>query len=102
MPERSEGGEDRVSEQEEAAAREAGAIGGRDPDPGVDPERRAVEEAGGGEAEGFEQAERDLEGQASHADSPRNPRYDEFSESEEPEAADAEYGEADSAHEPDD
>jgi hypothetical protein len=60
--------DDVVREEEEAAAAEAAAIGG---DPGVDPleaqpdrfdrERseafRAVEEGGGGEAEGFEQAE---------------------------------------------
>ncbi|WP_354700935.1 hypothetical protein DSM112329_01228 [Paraconexibacter sp. AEG42_29] len=31
-------------------------------------ERRAVEEAGGGESEGFEQAERDLINNASHGD----------------------------------
>jgi len=60
--------DDVVREEEEAAAAEARAIGGN---PGEDPteadpdrfdgERgeafRAVEEAGGGEAEGFEQAE---------------------------------------------
>jgi hypothetical protein len=60
--------DDFVREEEEAAAEEARAIGGRpeespmDSDPDrFDGERgeafRAVEEAGGGEAEGFEQAE---------------------------------------------
>jgi hypothetical protein len=61
--------DDVVREEEEAAAEEAAAIGGRveqddllsaDPDR-FDGERgeafRAVEEGGGGEAEGFEQAE---------------------------------------------
>ena len=60
--------DDFVREEEEAAAAEAGQIGG---DPGAspldaDPDRfdgergeafRAVEEGGGGESEGFEQAE---------------------------------------------
>ncbi len=60
--------DDVVREEEEAAAAEARAIGGRpeesplDSDPDrFDGERgeafRAVEEGGGGEAEGFEQAE---------------------------------------------
>jgi hypothetical protein len=60
--------DDFVREEEEAAAAEARAIGGRpeenpmDADPDrFDGERgeafRAVEEAGGGESEGFEQAE---------------------------------------------
>ena len=34
---------------------------------------RAVSEAGGGQAEGFELAEQDLEGQASHRDDSVNP-----------------------------
>jgi hypothetical protein len=60
--------DDFVRDEEAAAAAEAGAIGGRpgespmDADPDrFDGERgeafRAVEEAGGGEAEGFEQSE---------------------------------------------
>jgi hypothetical protein len=60
--------DDVVREEEEAAAAEAGAIGGRPEDDPMeaDPDRfdrerdeafRAVEEGGGGEAEGFEQAE---------------------------------------------
>jgi hypothetical protein len=60
--------DDFIREEEEAAAEEARAIGGRpEEDPlDSDPDRfdgvrneafRAVEEAGGGEAEGFEQAE---------------------------------------------
>lgn len=55
-------------EQEVQAAREAAEIGGPDPDPAVDPAQRAVQEAGGGEAEGFEQAEQELIEHASHGD----------------------------------
>jgi hypothetical protein len=47
---------DPVEREAEAAAAEAGAIGGRAPED-EDPARRPVEEAGGGESEGFEQAE---------------------------------------------
>ena len=61
-------------EQEEAAAAEAAAIGGRvssEPDPAEgqpsEPERPLVE-AGQGEAEGFEQAEQELVEHASHGD----------------------------------
>ncbi len=43
-----------------------------------DEARRPVEEAGGGEAEGFEQAERDLIEHASHGDDGRDPSRDAF------------------------
>ncbi len=66
---------DRSSEQREtdAAAADAGAIGGSvssEPNPtvGVDEAYRPLEEAGGGEAEGFELAEHDLVEHASHGD----------------------------------
>jgi hypothetical protein len=61
-------------EQEDAAAAEAGAIGGRtsdDPAPveGQPAEaERPLAEAGQGEAEGFEQAEHELVEHASHGD----------------------------------
>jgi hypothetical protein len=57
------------SEQEEvyAAAREAAQIGGAIGDGDWDPAERPVIEAGGGEAEGFEQTERALMENASHA-----------------------------------
>lgn len=58
-------------------------------------ERAPVEEAGGGEAEGFEQAEEQLERNASHEDAGGNPKYDEFTP--ERERSRAEYGEADEA-----
>jgi hypothetical protein len=57
-------------EQEETdeAAREAAAIGGRGGSEERDPALRPVSEAGGGEAEGFEDAERALIDHASHGD----------------------------------
>lgn len=57
-------------EQEEidAAAREAASIGGRAGDEQLAPSERAVREGGGGEAEGFEEAERALIEHASHGD----------------------------------
>jgi hypothetical protein len=59
-----------VEEQAEidAAASEAGHIGGVAGDEDLDPRERAVIEAGGGEAEGFEQAEALLIEHASHGD----------------------------------
>jgi cell division protein FtsN len=60
-------------EQEDAAAAEAGAIGGqvsseppREDDEERDPAQQPLVEAGQGESEGFEQAERELEEHASH------------------------------------
>jgi hypothetical protein len=57
-------------EQEEidAAAAEAGRIGGIAGDEQLDPAQRPVIEGGGGEAEGFEQAEQALIEHASHGD----------------------------------
>jgi hypothetical protein len=61
---------DRSYEQHEAdlAASEAALIGGRAGDEEVDPAQRPVLEAGGGEAEGFEEAEAALIDHASHGD----------------------------------
>jgi hypothetical protein len=50
------------------AAREAAEIGGSIGDDKLDPAQRPIEEAGGGEAEGFELAERALIDHASHGD----------------------------------
>jgi hypothetical protein len=60
----------RRAEQQEAdaAASEAAGIGGVAGDENLDPRQRAVLEAGGGEAEGFEQAEGLLIEHASHGD----------------------------------
>ncbi len=57
-------------EQQETdeAAREASEIGGSGGSEERDPAQRAVREAGGGEAEGFEDTERALIDHASHGD----------------------------------
>lgn len=55
-------------EEVDAAAAEAGAIGGVAGDEALDPARRPVVEGGEGEAEGFELAEEDLIDHASHGD----------------------------------
>ncbi len=60
-------------------------------------ERAPVEEAGGGEAEGFEQAEEQLERNASHEDAGGEPGSDAFTPELESDRAGAEYGEADGA-----
>ena len=81
----------------EAAAHEAAGIGGRAPDD-EDPARRPVDEAGGGEAEGFEQAEQDLRENAEHGQlGPRDPNRDAFTPEEQSDVANAEYAEADDA-----
>lgn len=58
----------REQEEIDAAAAEAARIGGVAGDEDIDPARRPVIEAGGGEAEGFEQAEQALIEHASHGD----------------------------------
>jgi hypothetical protein len=93
--------EERFEQHETAeAAEEAGAIGGRR-DPDVDPAEQAVEEGGGGEAEGFEQAEEDLVEFASHGDPAPDPTSEAFTPEEDSDRSTAEYGEADE-EEPDD
>jgi len=57
-------------------------------------EMRPVREAGGGEAEGFEEAERELIEHASHGDPAPDPSQL-AGENEEPESGEAVYGEAD-------
>jgi hypothetical protein len=83
-------------EQEEAAAREAAAIGGVAGDEDIDPAQRPLVEAGQGDAEGFEEAERDLVEHASHGDmhSARVP-YDDRGEPEDESDLAADGGEAD-------
>jgi hypothetical protein len=92
-------------QQEDAAAAEAAKIGGEpgivpgyddDPSsPGLsdDPARRPVEEAGGGEAEGFEQAEAQLIDRAENPRGP-SPAADQERVSED-DRAEREYGESD-------
>ena len=68
-----------------------------------DAERQPVEEAGGGVAEGFEQAEEDLIENATHGDGIGNPETDAIdNENVEAEESTAEYGEADEARPSDD
>jgi hypothetical protein len=94
-------GDDRIAEDEaEAAAAEAGAIGGRRPDYDVDDDRRGeswrpLEEAGQGDAEGFELAEHDLVEEASHGEEGRSPEADAFTPEVESDEAGAVYGEPD-------
>jgi hypothetical protein len=62
---------------------------------------RPVEEAGGGVAEGFEEAERQLEEEASHGDAGGDPELDAFPPEAESDEATAEYAEPDEADSPD-
>jgi hypothetical protein len=82
-----------AKEEAEAAAAEAGHIGGEVAKDSEDPAKQPLIEAGEGEAEGFELAERDLEDIASHGDQRRFP--DNVPPPEE--QSGAVYGEADEA-----
>jgi hypothetical protein len=88
-------------EQEQAAAAEAARIGGN-PSSGDEPEadeaQRPLEEAGQGESEGFELAERELIEHASHGDqhAARRAAQDAPSTSDDGHGADG--GEADQEH----
>jgi hypothetical protein len=89
-----------IEDEEEAAAAEAGRIGGDRPDyHDQDESHRPLEEAGEGEAEGFELAEEDLIEEASHGDERRSPEADGWNEEED--QVDSVYGDADDV-EPDD
>lgn len=93
QPERVPDDEQRVRAEEQAAEAEAGRIGGEGSNEDLDPADRAVREAGGGEAEGFEQAEDKLIENAGHGEG--NPMPDAFSGEVESDLSGAEYGEAD-------
>jgi hypothetical protein len=87
---------DRTADEEtDAAAAEAGAIGGPGADEDLDPAERASAEGGGGQAEGFEQAERDLIEHASHGDPAPDPESLASDEEAHPEP---EHGSADHIH----
>ena len=62
-----------------------------------DAAQQPVTEAGGGEAEGFEEAEELLEENATHGEGGADPASDAFSGEVESDEAGAEYGEADEA-----
>lgn len=88
----SAGDDELVREEEEAAGGEAARIGGRSGMEGMEEAKRAAAEHGGGEAEGFEQAEELLEEQATHGD----PAVDPLGNASEPEEKDPSvHGEAD-------
>jgi hypothetical protein len=106
--------DDLVRDEEDAAAAEAAAIGGN---PGVDPtegdpdrfdgERgpafRAVEEGGGGDAEGFELAESLLEENATDGGQSPSPMVDRERTDEDSRAIDGDrYGDADDVRSPQD
>ncbi len=63
-------------------------------------ERAAVDEAGGGQSEGFELAEQELIEHTSHGDghTPAKISRDAYAESEQEQPTDGEYGEADEEH----
>jgi hypothetical protein len=82
-------------EEEEAAAEEAGAIGGHTPSQDLDPAEQAVSEGGEGEAEGFELAEEELIESASHGTPAGNPLGDRYPAEEAASEDLASYGEAD-------
>ena len=99
---------DFATREEWEAAREAAAIGGAQPDVGgadtaepIDPAMIPVYEAGGGEGEGFELAERDLVRNASHDDGEGFPERDAFTPERESDLSPAEYAEADEEERPD-
>ena len=69
-------GDDLVREEAEAAAAEARRVGGRSGMEGMDEAERAAAEHGGGESEGFEEAEQLLEQHATHGDSSTDPLGD--------------------------
>ena len=94
--------------QEDEAAAEAARIGGRptdDPPPadeaGWDPAMGPVREAGGGEAEGFEEAEQELIEHASHGDQHAARRVIEDAPDGADDARVAANGEADQEAQPD-
>jgi hypothetical protein len=84
----------RVEEETEAAAAEAGEIGGDAPIESDDPSQQPLIESGEGEAEGFELAEARLRDIASHGDEHRFPDRDVLPPED---REDAERGEADEA-----
>jgi hypothetical protein len=90
--------EDLLTAETRLAADEAAHIGGDAGRPdGEDPADRAVREAGGGVAEGFEEAELALIDHAEHGDLGHSPRNDGYAAEVESDLADAQYGEADQA-----
>jgi hypothetical protein len=86
--------EDVVRRETEAAAGEAARIGGTAGDESEDEAARASLEHGGGEAEGFEEAEQALVEEAEHGEG-RDPAADEYLVDEEARRESAAHGEPD-------
>jgi hypothetical protein len=84
-----------IAEEESAAAAEAAQIGGRGPASAADPAMQPVYEAGGGEQDGWEQAEQDLIENATHGDGGGNPLRDQFTPEIESDRSTAVYAESD-------
>jgi hypothetical protein len=85
-----------VEEETAAAAAEAAGIGGRVPEEDeFDPAMRPLYESGQGEAEGFEQAERELQEHAEHGDPAPDPSEVAFTPEAESDRTTAAYGEPD-------
>jgi hypothetical protein len=87
--------EELLEHEEDAAAAEAAAIGVEAPEYDGDEAERAVEEGGGGVAEGFEESEEELIEAASHGEQRHNPAEDAFTPEAESDESTAAYGEAD-------
>jgi hypothetical protein len=85
--------EELIENEEDAAAAEAARIGGRSGMEDMDEAERASAEHGGGESEGFEEAEELHEEQATHGDPAVNPLTDAPDPEAEPDPG--VYGEAD-------
>lgn len=87
--------DDLVRREERAAAAEAGELGGPAPEPEGDEASRPLEEAGEGEAEGFEQSERQLGEEAAHGEGGVSPETDAFTPEVEADRASSTYAESD-------
>ncbi len=94
-------GDDLVAQQEAAAAAEAASIGGHVASETGDPAMDPVYQAGGGEQEGFEAAEEDLEENATHGEGHGDPARDAISPEVEADQAGAVYAEGDEEVKPD-
>src|SRR5215216_4647730 len=84
-----------VAEEESAAAAEAARIGGVVPHDSDDPAMDPVYQAGGGEQDGWEAAERDLIENAAHGEGRGNPLRDELTGEVETDRSTAVYAESD-------
>jgi hypothetical protein len=84
-----------VAREEAAAAAAAGRIGGPRTEPAGDPSMDPVYQAGGGEQDGWEEAEELLVENASHGDGYADPERDAFTPEAESDRSTAVYGEPD-------